>query len=588
MKGIDDPATLADTKSQALIMKGFKNFWPNLTLIGEEDEEYKGEIEFDINSLNKQMILPSIFKDLQQNQEFDINKAIVWIDPLDGTLSYVNNELECVTNLIGLTYEEKPLMGIIAQPFQMQEDGSYIFCPKIYFSHVYQNIVYKIDMKNMQMEDYAIQINPSIHKPQEHIQNQIIVGTSKNHICSNKLQLVKNLNPDKILQYGGAGKKWIDVIEGTVDYSIYIGQGTKKWDIAAGDAIIQSLGGILTSNSGNSYMQTSIKQVKISQIISCCIQLALESSRIINSIQQTDSKNIQMKGVDDPMTVADVKAQTLIIKALRKFWPSIQIVGEEDIEYEGDLGFDVNKINLNLVQESFFNQKQDTTLNLDDIIVWVDPLDGTLSYVNNELDSVTTLIAITEKEKPVIGIIGQFYQKREEKYVYDPEVYFGYTGYGKVYQVSENKHNLKNQNYNQTIQPDILERKVVRAKKENGEDEIVLCTSKNRMTPEKLEMVNQLNADKIIRCGGAGKKVLDVIKGDCDTTLYIGKGTKKWDIGAPEALLLCQGGQLTDTKGQNYQYKKEVEHHVNQQGVLATINNQLHQKLVQITKNFVY
>lgn len=24
--------------------------------------------------------------------------------------------------------------------------------------------------------------------------------------------------------------------------------------------------------------------------------------------------------------------------------------------------------------------------------VWVDPLDGTLSYVNNELDSVTTLI----------------------------------------------------------------------------------------------------------------------------------------------------------------------------------------------------
>lgn len=34
-------------------MKGFKNFWPNLTLIGEEDEEYKGEIEFDINSLNK-------------------------------------------------------------------------------------------------------------------------------------------------------------------------------------------------------------------------------------------------------------------------------------------------------------------------------------------------------------------------------------------------------------------------------------------------------------------------------------------------------------------------------------------------------
>lgn len=47
------------------------------------------------------------------NNEFELEKAIVWVDPLDGTLSYVNNELDSVTTLIGLSYETRPLIGII-------------------------------------------------------------------------------------------------------------------------------------------------------------------------------------------------------------------------------------------------------------------------------------------------------------------------------------------------------------------------------------------------------------------------------------------------------------------------------------------
>ncbi len=31
--------------------------------------------------------------------------AIVWIDPLDGTLSYLKGELDCVTTLIGIFFE---------------------------------------------------------------------------------------------------------------------------------------------------------------------------------------------------------------------------------------------------------------------------------------------------------------------------------------------------------------------------------------------------------------------------------------------------------------------------------------------------
>lgn len=37
----------------------------------------------------------------------------MWIDPLDGTKSYVNNELNFVTTLIGVSYKGIPLLGLI-------------------------------------------------------------------------------------------------------------------------------------------------------------------------------------------------------------------------------------------------------------------------------------------------------------------------------------------------------------------------------------------------------------------------------------------------------------------------------------------
>ena len=48
------------------------------------------------------------------NDEFSIEDTIVWIDPLDGTLSYVKNELDAVTVLIGVSHKKSPLMGIIS------------------------------------------------------------------------------------------------------------------------------------------------------------------------------------------------------------------------------------------------------------------------------------------------------------------------------------------------------------------------------------------------------------------------------------------------------------------------------------------
>lgn len=48
---------------------------------------------------------------------FNVNDAVVWIDPLDGTSDFVKGTLDAVTVLIGLSLNGKSRAGIIHKPF---------------------------------------------------------------------------------------------------------------------------------------------------------------------------------------------------------------------------------------------------------------------------------------------------------------------------------------------------------------------------------------------------------------------------------------------------------------------------------------
>lgn len=74
------------------------------------------------------------------------------------------------------------------------------------------------------------------------------------------------------------------------------------------------------------------------------------------------------------------------------------------ISYEGELDFDLSLLNPNMIPSSTFNDVD--TFVVEDTVVWVDPLDGTLSYVKEEYDAVTTLIGVSVANEPIIGIIG--------------------------------------------------------------------------------------------------------------------------------------------------------------------------------------
>ena len=103
-----------------MLIRGFKMHFPHLYIIGEESEEFKGNIEYDYRRLT-----PDLLPDhaIQSGPEIELKEACLWIDPIDCTLGFLNGREEDVTVLIGLSHKKRAVAGVIATPFKEQANN---------------------------------------------------------------------------------------------------------------------------------------------------------------------------------------------------------------------------------------------------------------------------------------------------------------------------------------------------------------------------------------------------------------------------------------------------------------------------------
>ncbi|EGR29628.1 hypothetical protein IMG5_151750 [Ichthyophthirius multifiliis] len=305
---------------------------------------------------------------------------------------------------------------------------------------------------------------------------------------------------------------------------------------------------------------------KVSEFISICLQLTLESSKIISQIQKSGSLGEQWKGKNDPMTIADLKSQALIIKGIRQFFPQIKIVAEEQIDYTGDLNYDFQKLNKKLIPEQYFLKNNlNNQLNISDAVVYIDPLDGTLSYVNGELDSVCTLIGVTINGLPTIGIVGQHYDDNNQ---YNPKIYFAHSQVNQVFYAYGSELNEEGRQF---YLPYEFQKPIYNSNLDN----LVATISQNRISQQQLDTIQALKPVQIIRKGGFGKKGLMVLEKQADYLVYLSKGASRWDICALEAIISAAGGFITDINANNYQYDENMEDFHNQNGGLMSMKKEV-------------
>ncbi|GAB6020513.1 hypothetical protein CHUAL_003198 [Chamberlinius hualienensis] len=280
----------------------------------------------------------------------------------------------------------------------------------------------------------------------------------------------------------------------------------------------------------------------IVRLVAASVSVANKAGEIVRDIMKKGDLGIVQKGWNDLQTQADRSAQQCIVASLIKQFPGVKVIGEEE------------SINLDDVPKDWLVEQQDgevlgvkcpsnlSSVQDSEVVVWVDPLDGTAEYTQGLLDHVTVLIGIAVGDKAVAGVIHQPYYN----YKAPPGSPLGRTIWGIV---GSGAHGY-------TTEP-------------LPKDKRIITTTRSHCTPEVQAALDAMAPDDVIRVGGAGHKVLLLLEGKAHAYVFASKGCKKWDTCAPEAVLHSAEGKLTDVHGNYYKYNADIQK-ANSGGVLAT------------------
>ncbi|MED6257398.1 3'(2'),5'-bisphosphate nucleotidase 1 [Ataeniobius toweri] len=281
------------------------------------------------------------------------------------------------------------------------------------------------------------------------------------------------------------------------------------------------------------------------RLVASAYSVAEKAGAIVRKVLHSGDLGIVEKtGANDLQTLADRLAQKSICASLSRRFPKITIIGEEDLPTE-EVQEDLieNGQAEDILQRSCPEQYR--ALKEEELVVWVDPLDGTKEYTEGLLDNVTVLIGIAYGGRAIAGVINQpFYN-----YQLGAEADLGRTMWGMLglgafgFQLQE-----------------------VPA------DKRIVTTTRSHSNKTVTDCVNAMEPHEVIRVGGAGNKIIQLIEGKASAYVFASPGCKKWDTCAPEAILHAVGGKLTDMCGNAYRYNADVKH-MNSAGVLATLRN---------------
>ena len=250
---------------------------------------------------------------------------------------------------------------------------------------------------------------------------------------------------------------------------------------------------------------------------------------------------IKSKNNEDPVTLADLNVNNLIIKRLNKNFKDVEwdILSEENVK----------------IKTSRLNKITNTKW------LWVlDPLDGTRDFIQGT-GNYAMHLALNYMQKPYIGIV--LIPEKNELWISDGE---------KV--ICETKDGFK---------------KEIKLSRKKNLNDMKIVTSRNHRN-ENLEMlINKIEFKEKIIMGSIGCKIASILRGESDIYICLsmpGKSCPKdWDFAAPEAILKASGGAITNLDNQELSYNKS---NFNQGGVIIASNSkQSHSTICRQIKELI-
>ena len=190
-----------------------------------------GDIEINKILINKIVRttpnIPIVSEESPLNKSIDDLKTFWLIDPIDGTYDYVNNKDEFTINA-ALIINKSPLIGLICAPAKNRMFYTYAFGQSF---ELINNKEKRLDCSKKTKADQVKAVHYSDKLKPEIKEQHIKYGVTEYHKMKSSYKFC---------------------VIAASEYDIYISEPrASEWDIAAGHAILQNAGGIVTDFNSN-------------------------------------------------------------------------------------------------------------------------------------------------------------------------------------------------------------------------------------------------------------------------------------------------------------------------------------------------
>lgn len=180
-------------------------------------------------------------------------------------------------------------------------------------------------------------------------------------------------------------------------------------------------------------------------------------------------------------------------------FPGVKVIGEEGYSDIKDIPKDwnVTEQDTEFLQNNCPESLKDITEQ--DLVIWVDPLDGTSEYTKGFLEHVTVLIGLSIRDRAIGGILHQPYYKVGDNQL--GRTIWGLKGLGTGGFEA----------------------------KSSPANSLIVTTTRSHSNELVQSALQALQPTEVLRVGGAGYKVLQLLEGNAHAYVFASPGCKKWD-----------------------------------------------------------
>ena len=254
---------------------------------------------------------------------------------------------------------------------------------------------------------------------------------------------------------------------------------------------------------------------------------------------ENKSKIIKNKGKNNPVTLADLKVNEMVIQRIREKF---------------------SEADCNILSEESDSKHNNNCIANNDWLWVLDPLDGTKDFIQGT-GNYAMHLALNYKNKPFLGLV--LIPSKNELWITNGDMVW-----------CERKNNS-------SIQPKISSLKNL--------NEMRIVTSNNHRNDVLEKLISKIDFRERILMGSIGCKIASILRGDSDIYICLSlpgeSSPKDWDFCAPAVTLMAAGGAITNLDNQELIYGKT---NFEQGGIIIASSNKInHKNICSEIKNII-